>query len=349
MFWAVFDLINQITKLQELKLKGTEIALYYAVLAPKFLIVGLPIGLLLALLMTLTTLSRHNEITAMRAAGISLWRIAFPLFGVGLLCSAGLFLVNEFWVPDCENRAETILTRHISSTSADARHIQHSVSFNNERDGRHWEHIGTYNLDTGEMTGVLVKWLQPDGSILTIFADRAVPAEGGWNFYNVTENRGFPETKEPSTPILHTNSLLLPFHTETPTAIKAEIHLASRIKSGSARELDVGVFEIRDYLRFHPDPKGGRTWLYTQYQGRLAAPWACLVVVLIALPFGAASGRRNVAVGVASAIFLCFGFYVLQQFGLALGSGGYVPAWSGGWFPIMIFGGAGLWLTARAR
>jgi lipopolysaccharide export system permease protein len=71
--------------------------------------------------------------------------------------------------------------------------------------------------------------------------------------------------------------------------------------------------------------------------------------VLIALPFGAASGRRNIFVGVASSIFICFAYFVLQQFGLALGTGGYLPSWLAAWFPNLAFGSAGLWLTASVR
>jgi lipopolysaccharide export system permease protein len=72
-------------------------------------------------------------------------------------------------------------------------------------------------------------------------------------------------------------------------------------------------------------------------------------VVLIAIPFGAASGRRNLFFGVAGSIFICFGFFVVQQFGLAFGSGGYLPAWLAAWLPNLVFAGMGLCLTARVR
>jgi lipopolysaccharide export system permease protein len=83
--------------------------------------------------------------------------------------------------------------------------------------------------------------------------------------------------------------------------------------------------------------------------GRLAAPWTCLVVVVIALPFAASSGRRNVYVGVASSIVICFAFVVLQQFGLALGTGGYCPSWVAAWTPNFVFGTGGLLATLRVR
>jgi len=82
---------------------------------------------------------------------------------------------------------------------------------------------------------------------------------------------------------------------------------------------------------------------------RWATPWTCLVVVLIALPFGAPSGRRNVFVGVASSVFICFTFFVIRELALALGSGGYVTPWLAAWAPNLVFGGAGFFLTQRVR
>ena len=73
--------------------------------------------------------------------------------------------------------------------------------------------------------------------------------------------------------------------------------------------------------------------------------------MLIAIPFAAASGRRNVFVGVAGSIFICFAYFILLRLGLVLGAGagGYVPPWLAAWFPNISFGLAGLWLTARVR
>jgi lipopolysaccharide export LptBFGC system permease protein LptF len=55
-----------------------EIAQYYVVRTPELLVTVLPIALLLALLYALTNHGRHNELIAMRAAGLSLGRISVP-------------------------------------------------------------------------------------------------------------------------------------------------------------------------------------------------------------------------------------------------------------------------------
>jgi len=71
--------------------------------------------------------------------------------------------------------------------------------------------------------------------------------------------------------------------------------------------------------------------------------------VLIALPFGAISGRRNVFVGVASSIVICFAYFVLMQVGLGLGAGGYIPPSVAAWSPNAFFAFAGIFLTFRLR
>ena len=118
----------------------------------------------------------------------------------------------------------------------------------------------------------------------------------------------------------------------------------------AARKAQLTLAEILDYRWLHPDLRPrDRALLDTKLHARLATPWTCLVVVLIAIPFGARSGRRNVFIGVASGIFICFGYFVLQQVGTALGIGGFVLPLLAGWLPNGLFGAAGLWLIARVR
>jgi hypothetical protein len=92
-----------------------------------------------------------------------------------------------------------------------------------------------------------------------------------------------------------------------------------------------------------------KAWLDTQFHARLAAPWTCLVVVIIAVPFAAPSGRRNLFFGVAGSIGLAFIFFVVQRVGFAMGQNGIVPAWLGAWLPNLVFSVTGLILTARVR
>src|SRR5207237_5597104 len=112
-FWVFSDLFTTLPDFQKRKLLPLDIAEYYLVSTPEFLVVVVPIALLLALLYALTNHSRHHEITAMRAAGISLWRLCLPYLAVGFVASLGLFALNEFWVPESVAAAEQILNRRV--------------------------------------------------------------------------------------------------------------------------------------------------------------------------------------------------------------------------------------------
>ncbi len=350
LFWIAFDLFGEIGDFQKNGLGPVEIAQYYLVTTPEFLVLVLPIALLLALLYSLTNHARHHEITAIRSAGVSLWRLSLPYFAVGLLISLASFVINEKWVPDSSDRAEEIMNRHAPpKAGALGRNKVRHLGFTNARDGRIWQ-IGIYDSETGEMTNPQVFWTQPDQSRVWLKADRGDYTNGVWTFYNVYVAKEALETNALAVPVLETNVLVVPQFTETPELIRSEIKISNRLVLARARRADVPLTEIINYLRLHPNPAPSeRSWLYTKLQGRLASPWTCLVVVLIAIPFGAASGRRNVFVGVASSILICFIYFVLQQVTLALGTGGYVPPWLAAWFPNLSFGLVGLWMTASVR
>ena len=349
-FWVMMDLVSELNSLQEAKLSGPEIAEYYVVKSPAQVVVVVPVALLLALLYTLSNHARHHEITAIRAAGVSLWRLSLPYFCTGLVLSLALFVLNEFFAPDSENRANQIRQRHGTGkkSGTERGHVQ-NLGFTNARDQREWL-IGVYNVEAAQMVNPQVVWTLPDGSQRWLKAARAEYTNACWTFFDALEYRTDPASNTAPVPSLQTNVLACPQFTETPEEIRSEIKIANRMALSASREADLPLTDIFDYLRFHPHPKrSDQWWLYTKMHGRLAAPWTCLVVVLIALPFGAASGRRNAFVGVASSIGIAFAFLLLMRVSLALGVSGYLPAWLAGWLPNIIFGFTGLWLTARTR
>ena len=351
-FWIAFSLSQELRELQKQKLHGSDIALYYLVQAPGYLVFPIiPVSLLLSLLYTLTNHSRHHELTAIRSAGISLWRLSRPYFAVGFIASLISFALNELCVPNTGLLAEQIMNSRIAKQPSRENSVfQTNLMFTSETryDHRKWE-VGLYNSKTFEMTKPFVDWILVNGTHREFIADRAIYTNGLWTFFNVlrqtyTNSPGAQPFRE-----FFTNLAVREF-SETPEQIKSEIKITSRLSRRVGKTPDMPLVEIWNYLQLHSRlTRTDKNRLYTNLHGRLAAPWTCLVVVLIAIPFGAPSARRNVFVGVASSILICFVFYVLQWASLALGSGGLLPAWFAGWFPNLSFGIAGAWLTMRVK
>lgn len=346
-----FSVTGNRAELAEKKLTAGDMFLWHLVSTPEILVEILPISLLLALLFALTTHARHHEITAIRSAGVSLWRLAVPYFAVGIFSSLLVFALNELWIPDIGEKTDAIEARHLPPKAAAEANLIRDFGFSCSPEGtpRTWL-VGTYDTATGDMTRVQLDWVRRDGTRRWLAAEAARFTNNVWTFFQVVEFRENPAQNIHLAPTLRTNRLELSEITETPDEIHSAVKIQQRLRTKRSWSASFSLIEIRDFLRLHPRPTTAeRDQIYTALHGRLAAPWCSLVVVFIALPFGAASGRRNIFAGVAASIVLFFGMIVVQKTGLAFGTAGILPPWLAGWLPILTFGTLGLWLSARVR
>ena len=348
-FWVSFDLFGDLEDFQNAGLGAADVAQYYLVKTPELLVTVLPVALLLALLYALTNHARHNEMVAMRAAGLSLARISVPYLAVGFVLSAVLFYLNEQLVPDSTARAEAIKKGRKQKGGADV--WRQNVNFDNARDRRIWN-IAAFNTATYQLISPHIEWRLPDGSRKQLIAEHGGRTNDQWIFYGVTVYTYAPgmDFDRPGTRPMRTNQLVLADLTEKPEDIHLLLKFQRMNAIDAAKRTQLSLAEI-NYLRQHLElNRRDRAMLETQFHARLAQPWTCLVVVLVALPFGASTNsRRNVLVGVASSIFIVFIYFVLLRIGLALGTGGYIPPWLAAWLPNAFFASLGLWLTWKIK
>ena len=365
-FWISFFFFTRLEEMRAANLHFFDSVEFAAAELPAFFVLALPITLLLALLYALTHHARHHELTALRAAGISLWRICLPYFLIGLAASLVSGVLNEAVVPRCADWSAEILSRHAKNKLAPpspglplkasgfshldvrrARILYKSTGFYNPQTRRSWE-FGEYNAATTEIVNPLIKWTLPNGDQRHLWSEHGCYTNGVWTFFKV---QLFTQSgpKGRLIPQASTNQLALPEFTETPRQVFLQLKFADKQTLGGS-QADIPLTELWEYLRFNPGFSGeDASRLLTKFHGRLAAPWTCLVVVFIAVPFGAASGRRNLFFGVAGSIFIGFTFFVLQQVCLALGLGGTLPGWVAAWLPNFIFALAGIFLISRTR
>lgn len=347
-FWVSYFFFTELDDMQESKLRLFECLEYAVAMVPGFFVMVLPVTLMLALLYALTHHAKYHELTALRAAGISLWRLCLPYFAVGLAASGIYFLLNELAIPRSAEWSEEILTRHtVASDHARAKTHFTKIGFR-IHPHRVWQ-VSEYDADRKTMLNPNVIWTLPDGSWRSLQADRAERTNGVWFFHNVQmfAQSGPRGNLMPSST---TNVLAMPEFDETPKQILSDIKLSDAQSLRKSRSADIPLKELRDYLRLHPTlTKNDAQIIRTKLHDRLAAPWTCLVVVVIAIPFGAPSGRRNLFYGIAGSIFICFAYFVLQRISLAFGMNGQLPPWLAAWLPNLLFATAGTFLIMRTR
>jgi len=349
LFWVLFDLLDDLDRFRDLHLGVAGAARYYWLRLPELLATVGPVALLLACLYSLANHARHQEITAIRAAGVGLWRVALPYLASGAALGAGLFLINEFLAPEASLRAEEMLAASSGRAGAEGRgRWRRNLTFLNEADRRLWN-IGLYDRQTGRMWAVMFDWIDPEGARRRVAAAEGVYTNGVWVFHDVKEL--FYEPGPPPQWVRsETNRLAMPELTETPESIESEIMFADSASLREAVGARMSLRQILNYRRFHPRLKPqAYARLMTQFHGRIAEPWTCVIVALAAIPFAVGGGRRNVFVGVAAAVFLVFGYFVLTRLSMGLGAGGYLPPWLAAWAPNAIFGGGAAVLIHRAQ
>jgi len=346
-FFVAFDVFNELPAYQQNNLGGREILLVCIYKTPEFLAEVLPVAVLLGMLYALSQHSRNNELVAIRAAGVNIWRLSMPYLFVGVTFSLALFASNEWLMPRTKHAKETILQSKIEDPERKtAEQWRSNISFKNEQEKRSWN-IGAFNRITYGMRRVDVGWTDAYGGQHRMFAEEGKREDDKWVFENVEMHQ--PDVANPGFPLkIVTNRMVMPGFSETPELIASEIKISSMSSMRMAKKPRFSLREIQDYLMLHPELKGRKLGeLTTQFHGRLALPWRCFVVILLALPFGLLPGRRNVMVAVGLAIGLAFGFLFLTRLSLALGTGGHLPGWLAGWLPMVLFGGGGCFMIRR--
>jgi LPS export ABC transporter permease LptG len=340
--WLVWDLSANLPDFLAGHASAAQVAGFYLFQLPSVLMLSIPVGLLLALLYTLTQMSRRNEIISMLCAGRSLHRIFLPLMAVGLAATGLLAILNHGLAPRA-GALRDVMKEEIRNGRKKPTGVASNHLFRNREDRRLW--YLTY-IDRDRNAALRVEIIQQDeAGVVTEkwYAHQAFfkPETATWVLerarHVVVDTEGNQVTSE-SRPLMELHGWR-----ETPW----------KIVSSSMNPEFMGLPELTDYLRFNAEfPKTRLAPFVTHWNYRWALPWICLVVIFLAGPLGVVNGRRGIMGGVAGAIALFAGLIFSSSLFLALGKGDRIPGWVAGWGPILLFLAVGLylfWLKATGR
>jgi lipopolysaccharide export system permease protein len=350
----IFDLNDNLTDFIGAKAKWKQIGAYYVHQLPQFILLSLPLGLLLALLYSLSKMSRSNEIISMLGAGRSVLRVLAPLAICGLLATGACLWLNYELAPQAEAMGKAEIERLKSEKKADQRATTiGSLLAKDRMTSRLW-FARRMRLDQNQLDDVHVTQLDDRGEPVTRWLAQGglfIPREGKWglvygrkvnydgdgNILNIedwSDPNAFSGTQ--STRSMNT-------WTETPWRLGSSLMQADQLT----------VPGLRTYLENNADfPERQLAPFRTNWHYRWALPFTCFTVVFIAAPLGIVFSRRAVLASVASSIFIFFAYLFLMFLFLALGKGGHVSPIVAGWLPnaiLLAIGAYLLWLRSTNR
>ncbi len=338
MVFIVADLFDNLPDFVKGKASLLSVLQFYLLLIPASLIYLVPVSLMLAELWCLTALTKNNELTAMRACGVSLLRLMAPFVAVGVLASVAVSVLNETVAPDAAYRNRQFIKSQSQSDKLKV-YLHGPLPFKNELARRTWM-VGRFNALTFAMDNVEVIQHDEGGmDLYKITAEKAEWLDGRWWFeqmkiqrYDAYGNpRGAPEMA---------SSREMAELTETP------VQFLNEVKDPQY----MSAFDLQAYLRTRRSISPDEANRYrVDFHSRLALPWCCLVVTLMGIPFGNQTGRKGAIRGVMLCLALFFSAWIMILVGIWCGKNGLVTPWVGGWGPVLLLLGAGGLLTFRMR
>ena len=311
-----------------------------------------PVAVLVGVLITLGLLARRNEITAMKAGGISVLRATGPVLGTGLLASGLLYGMQEWMLP-VTNKAAALEFNVIKGRPA-----QSSDQFDRRwvlaRDERFYNFDYIVERGAGLPRGVAEPAAGGDFAVFGFsiydvdpkswdLRERLFARQATWNAARRTYDLedGWRRTTG-------ARSSFRPFSSQTVRALGAdpggEIEPPSYFRREEKPSDTMGFAELRDYIDSLRTRGFDVARLRVQLHRKVAFPMVGFVMTVLAVPFSFVVARRGALYGIGFAIVIAIVYWAVLGAFEALGSNAYLHPALAAWAPNLLFGAAGLYL-----
>jgi LPS export ABC transporter permease LptG/LPS export ABC transporter permease LptF len=302
---------------------------------PEFLLFGIPTTALMATLLTLGLFTKFNEITAMKACGVSVYRAVVPVLVLAVLLGALSFHVQENVLPRAARKAEEIWNRinEVPTRSFSYQNRRWLASGARDR----FYHFDYFDPKTQAFGRLWIFDIDPDRWTLRrrLFAEKAVLdgdsllLSGGWE----REFDGGVQTARRSfdrleVPVPEGRSLFVK-ETKTPSEMSF-VELGRYIG-----EVEALGFDTRR--------------LRVDRSSKASFPLVALVMTLLGVPFAFAMGKRGTLVGVGVSLAVALVYWVAIGVFKSLGYVGVLTVFLAAWGPNLLFGLLGAYLHFRQR
>ncbi|MBM4251150.1 MAG: LPS export ABC transporter permease LptG [Deltaproteobacteria bacterium] len=322
--FVLFDAIHKSSKdFAEYNPSAILIFRFYLYQIPSQIVQALPIAALLASVITMILMSRTNEVTAMRAAGMGAWQIGRPLVFGGLGLSLLSILVGELWAPRLAR-----LVHHIQEVEIQGRRDdQISSAVKWVRSGNRLFNFQEYDPIRQTLNRIQVVQLQknfrPESSIHADVAEYQTVS----NSWVIEGIKSIDFRRNGEVDRVHFDG----------AAVMALPIDPSKLKKDRRKPNEMSFVELRELVD-RGDKSGVDTVPFrVELQGKVAYPFAAFVVSLIGLKFGYRSERSTeTARGVLMAFFVGISYWFVMSAARALGLQGALSPIIAAWTPNLV-------------
>lgn len=329
---VIIDLTDHLQTYLDRNLPRADIAMSYVYWMPQSMFLAMPAAVLFATVFAIGNFTRHAEVTAAKASGISFYRLIAPIL-VGALLATGLDLVVAELVPVTDARRNDLLGESRIGSGTQRTNFAYAAEY-----GRVYK---AQNLDV--TSGTLDKLqIERKGNgvdyptVLISAAGAKYAQKGGW-----TIQQGEMHVIRDSTPSLDLSfgSMRDRHMTEQPSDLMA--------KPRDPQEMRFA--ELSRFIHSLERSGGDANLLRVERALKIAIPVTCLIIALFGAPLATSTQRGGTAYGIGISLATTITFLMLIQLTKAVGKGGLLPPDIAAWLPNAAFMVVGLILLARVR
>jgi LPS export ABC transporter permease LptG/LPS export ABC transporter permease LptF len=330
-----FDLMDDIIKN---KIDLGVVVNYFVFLMPQILMLVVPMGVLLAILMNFGILEKSSEVTAIKAGGWSLYRIALPVLLISGGLSLSLYLIQDYVLPYANIRQDSLRNIIKGKPAQTSMRPQRKWIFGEES-----SRVFNYDyFDAGQNLFIGLNVFEIDLNSLKMLrrihvARARIGDSGTWSLENGwlrdfrPERQGFQRITKISMPFQEKSSyfqkeILQPKESAKLTYLELNKYISYLMKAGyNATELQVELYK------------------------KTAFPLSCVVMSLVGIPFSFSMGKKGAFYGIAISIVIAISYWGISGLFEKMGSYGLLIPFLAAWAPNLLFGAAGLALLFTIR
>ncbi len=327
-FLVIFDAFTLFDLLGDIARNHAPIGVvvnYFRFLVPLMVYQLAPLAALVGTLVTLGMLAKNNEVTAFKASGVSLYRLCLPLVLAGMVLSAGMFVLDDTYLPYANQRQDALRNEIKGKPAQTYFHPAHEWIFGENTKVFNY---AVFDADHDLFGGLSVFELDPDTFQLRrrIFASRArwEPSLNAW-VLEAGWTRDFDKGKVKSYVPFKATSL--PELVEPPSYFKREVR----------QSYQMNWRQLSEYIRGLQQAGFDTSRLTVQWHKKFAFPVIAAIVIFLSAPFAFLVGTRGAVGGIALAVGITIVYWAIAALFEAMGAAGQLPPLLAGWSPDAIF------------
>jgi LPS export ABC transporter permease LptG len=332
---TLFQLLDYITRNH---IDWSVVANYLIFLLPMIVNYVTPLAVLVAVMITFGILQKTSQVVALKASGLSIYRLAAPVLLASVLLSAFVFLNQDYVLPFTNRRQNNLRYLIRKGQEPPQTFYQTTNQWIFGIDSRIFNYA-YFDVSNNAFAGLSVLDLsrEPFGIKRRIYARRAWWDEGQRQWML---ERGWERRFEGERPVAYEA-----FDKRYVTLAEGPDYFKKDSRGSSSMTLVELRSKIADLSRSGFDVLDLRIAL----QSKIAFPLACLVMVIVALPFSFSVGKRGALYGVAIGMAIGLTYWGLLSLFEQMGRYEMLPPVLAAWGPNMLFGAGGLYLFLTSR